>query len=132
MRGLVIRCAVAAVLFTAYWLAWLFDVYRLDYFVVEPLHSVPYYALAMALPCVLLGALIGRWWAPFITLVFIPAALWIPMRCVKLSDDVIGCADFALEDSWIPMVWTAPWLFLGGLIVSFGPRARARPAVAGT
>lgn len=125
MSALVIRCALATTAFVAYWIAWLYD-YGLERFEIAPFGAAPYYALVMALPCTVVGVLIGRWWAPAITLAFVPVSLAIPMRCVRESSDVISCFDFAFEDVWVLMAWTCPWLLLGGLIVTLGRQSRAR------
>jgi hypothetical protein len=110
---------VAIALYGAYWGLWLFgylDINRGD------LPQVPrelFLAIAFGLPCFLVGAAIGRWWAPAVGLFFV-AFVIVGDRCVdeRIAGDVSGTACFGLAASDLPLVLaiTTPCVIAGTVL----------------
>jgi hypothetical protein len=91
-------------------------------------------AAAYALPSVALGAVVARWWAPALTLVFVAGPLF-PEHCVtnKPSYDVvsIGCSGIALADLPMLIAFAASMILVGVAVARFALWLIRRPGTSG-
>jgi hypothetical protein len=124
--------AAAIAAYGAYWGLWLFgylDIHRTG--VMTGVPRVLFGALVIALPCFLLGAAVGRWWAPVVGLFFVAFAA-LPDHCVTVrSDDFTSDFCSGLYGSDLPLILaiTTPCVLAGVAAVKLLARLR-RPAPA--
>ena len=127
---------LAALAFLAYFGAWFYgplEIDRGDVFESRVVH----YGTFVVLPCLLVGAALGRWWAVAVCLVF-PAIQLLPERCETTSaSDVVAttCAGGGGDWAYVPveLAITVPFVLAGVvlavLVQRHRPRAGGRPVL---
>lgn len=129
MRPAALRAAAVAA-YAAYWGLWLFgylDIHRTG--VMTGVPRVLFGALVIGAPCFLVGAAVGRWWAPAVGLIFI-AFVPLPEHCVTLRGfDVASsfCSELYASDLPLILGVTTPCVLAGVVAMKLLARFRLRP-----
>jgi hypothetical protein len=128
----------AVALYAAYWGLSLFGFLGLDRGDVPQVSRELFYAVTIGVPCFLVGAAIGRWWAPAVGLLFVA---FVPLadHCVeeRVASDATGitCSGVAASDLPLLLAVTTPCVVAGVVAVKAlaawrrqsGGRGGARP-----
>jgi hypothetical protein len=116
---------VAVVLYAAFWLAVLFGYVRVDS--SSDLYD-PLRVLAVVVPAVVLGLVVGRPWVVLGGLVFLFAALLPERDAIEgagIDHTLTGVYDVSLREALELIALTTPWVVLGVLLRRW--RAVAQP-----
>jgi hypothetical protein len=109
------RRGLAIAVYAAFWLAVLFGYLRVDS--GDALYE-PARALAVVVPALVLGLVVGRWWAIAAGLVFLVAAA-LPERTsidgAGVDVTLTGVYEVSLTEALELIALTTPWIALGVL-----------------
>jgi hypothetical protein len=123
VRG--VAAAAAATAFAAYFLAWSFghlDIERGG----SGMSREVFYGLTIVLPCLLIGAAIGRWWAVWLLELVFVAALPFGNRCVVepwSERSMLSCSGIDAADLPTLVGRTLPFLLAGVALRQLTERA---------
>jgi hypothetical protein len=108
--------AGAVGLYGAYWGLWTFGYVDLHRSSLPPMPRELFGALVIGAPCFLVGAVLGRWWAPAIGLIFVA---FVPLadHCVtsQVASDASGGVCFGFDAAELPLTLalTTPCVLAG-------------------